>query len=174
MYRNLAILFQLEAVLPKGSLNSRRPDYVFRLEYAAEQEARFQDWATPHGTFQAFHGSSVERFHSILHNGLLNMFNKVHSSPKLLSCRYFCSKKLSLGQSFLSVITFTEFELHNVYVTRLCIVQTSAFGEGTYLSTHMGVSINWSSAGSLWQCSNLPPTVSCMAVCEVIRHPSIM
>ena len=100
MYRNLAILFQLEAVLPKGSLNSRRPDYVFRLEYAAEQEARFQDWATPHGTFQAFHGSSVERFHSILHNGLLNMFNKVHSSLKLLSCRYFCSKKLSLGQSF--------------------------------------------------------------------------
>lgn len=64
-------------MLPKGCLATRRPDYVFRLEYVAEHEARFQELATPHGTFHAFHGSSVERFHSILHNGLLNMFNKV-------------------------------------------------------------------------------------------------
>ena len=67
---------QLEAQLPRDSLRPR-PDYVFRLQYVAEQEARFQQLATPHGTFHAFHGSSVERFHSILHNGLLNMFNKV-------------------------------------------------------------------------------------------------
>jgi poly[ADP-ribose] polymerase 16 len=118
---------ELEALLPQGSLQPRKPDYVFRLVYAAEQEARFQQLATPHGTFHAFHGSSVERFHSILHNGLLNMFNK-----------------------------------------------TSAFGEGTYLSTHMGVSINWSPAGGLWHRSSLPPMVSCMVVCEVIKHPSIM
>ena len=108
---HLAILFQLEAVLPKGSLNSRRPDYVFRLEYTTEQEARFQELATPHGTFHAFHGSSVERFHSILHNGLLNMFNKVRSSPKLLSCQYCCSKK----QSFLWVICIHRISMHISY-----------------------------------------------------------
>ena len=68
---------QLEEQLPKGTLKPPRPDYIFRLQYVAEQEARFQRLATPHGTFHAFHGSSVERFHSILHNGLLNMFNKV-------------------------------------------------------------------------------------------------
>lgn len=118
---------ELETMLPAGALVRRKPDYVFRLEYKPEIEARFQELATPHGTFHAFHGSTVERFHSIIHNGLLNMFNK-----------------------------------------------TSAYGEGTYLSTHMSVSINWSPAGSLWERSSLPPTVSCMAVCEVIRHPTIM
>ena len=57
--------------------------YAFHLQYVAEQEEQFQKLATPHGTFHAFHGSSVERFHSILHNGLLNMFNEVHESTSV-------------------------------------------------------------------------------------------
>ena len=73
---------QLEEQLPAGSLEPR-PDYVFHLRYGAEQEARFQQLATPHGTFLAFHGSAVECFHSIVHNGLLNMFNKVSETRRL-------------------------------------------------------------------------------------------
>ena len=52
--------------------------------------------------------------------------------------------------------------------------QVSAFGEGTYLSTDLGVCLNWSPSGALWPKSLLAPTASCVAVCEVVKHPSVM
>ena len=51
---------------------------------------------------------------------------------------------------------------------------TSAFGKGTYLSSDLGVCMNWSPSGHLWPASSLPHTASCVAVCEVVRHPSIV
>lgn len=104
-----------------------KPQCTFELEYIPELESRFHTAAAPYGTLLAYHGSQVENFHSITHNGLLNSFNK-----------------------------------------------TSAFGEGTYLSTDLGVCLNWSPLGSLWPRSMLPHSASCVAVCEVIKHPSIM
>ena len=58
--------------------HSEKPQFIFELEYNDEQETKFQSIAHSHGVLFAYHGSSVENFHSILHNGLLNLFNKVH------------------------------------------------------------------------------------------------
>ena len=57
-----------------------RPQFMFELCYAAESEQRFQTAAGPHGVLYAYHGSNIENFHSIIHNGLLSHFNKVRQS----------------------------------------------------------------------------------------------
>ena len=54
------------------------------------------------------------------------------------------------------------------------LLQTSAFGEGTYLSTELSVCLNWSPSGAIWPQSLLPHTVSCVAVCEVVLHPTVL
>ena len=56
---------------------SEKPQFIFELIYSDEQETKFQSIAGSHGVLLAYHGSSVENFHSIIHNGLLNLFNKV-------------------------------------------------------------------------------------------------
>lgn len=104
----------------------RKPDYIFELEYNEESESKFRSITGDHGIMHAFHGSSVENFYSIVHNGLLNIFNKV-----------------------------------------------SAFGEGTYLSTELGVCLNWSPNGSFQRGGSLPQVASCVAMCEVVKHPSV-
>ena len=58
--------------------DSEHPQFIFELDYSDEQETKFLSIAGSHGVLLAYHGSSVENFHSILHNGLLNLFNKVH------------------------------------------------------------------------------------------------
>lgn len=104
------------------------PQLIIELSYSPELEERFQSHASSHGgVLYAFHGSQVENFHSIVHNGLLSLFNK-----------------------------------------------TAAFGEGTYLSTELGVCLNWSPSGALWPRSSLPHTACCVAVCEVVKHPTVM
>ena len=56
---------------------SEMPQFIFELVYSNELETKFQSIADSHGVLLAYHGSSVENFHSIIHNGLLNLFNKV-------------------------------------------------------------------------------------------------
>ncbi len=56
----------------------------------------------------------------------------------------------------------------------IALSQVSAFGEGTYLSTELGVCLNWSPSGSLWPGGVLPQAASCVALCEVVKHPSVM
>ena len=79
------ILFQFnELVGVDGSslskwTNSEQPQFIFELVYSNEQETKFLSTAKSHGVLLAYHGSSVENFHSILHNGLLNLFNKVRN-----------------------------------------------------------------------------------------------
>ena len=63
-----------------NSTKLRRPQLVFEVEYNSELEAKFQNVVGSHGVMWAFHGSNVENFHSIIHNGLLNLFNKVMAS----------------------------------------------------------------------------------------------
>lgn len=52
-------------------------------------------------------------------------------------------------------------------------LQTSAFGEGTYLSSELNVSLNWSPSarpGSIR--SNLGSRLGCVAFCELIDDPT--
>lgn len=52
-----------------------KPDYVF--EIVCPRKERFVEAKNTYGSFFAFHGSKIENFHSILHNGLINCLNKV-------------------------------------------------------------------------------------------------
>ncbi|XP_031566611.1 protein mono-ADP-ribosyltransferase PARP16-like [Actinia tenebrosa] len=51
--------------------------------------------------------------------------------------------------------------------------KNSLFGEGTYLSSDLNVSITYSKYSHLWNNSILGAKMSCMAVCEVLDHPDV-
>jgi poly[ADP-ribose] polymerase 16 len=53
------------------------PDYVFEVRYNDQINAKFQELRQDYDLIYAFHGSRVENFHSILHNGLHSHMNKV-------------------------------------------------------------------------------------------------
>ncbi|XP_028304505.1 protein mono-ADP-ribosyltransferase PARP16 [Gouania willdenowi] len=52
------------------------PDFLFELEYSDQMNARFQNSRDGRDVFYAFHGSRLENFHSIIHNGLHCHLNK--------------------------------------------------------------------------------------------------
>ncbi|XP_034032131.1 protein mono-ADP-ribosyltransferase PARP16 isoform X2 [Thalassophryne amazonica] len=52
------------------------PDFVFELEYCDQLNARFERTKADRDVFYAFHGSRLENFHSIIHNGLHCHLNK--------------------------------------------------------------------------------------------------
>uniref|UniRef100_H3D868 Poly [ADP-ribose] polymerase n=1 Tax=Tetraodon nigroviridis TaxID=99883 RepID=H3D868_TETNG len=52
------------------------PDFLFELEYSDQMNARFQKTRAGREVFYAFHGSRLENFHSIIHNGLHCHLNK--------------------------------------------------------------------------------------------------
>ncbi|XP_013406038.1 mono [ADP-ribose] polymerase PARP16 [Lingula anatina] len=51
--------------------------------------------------------------------------------------------------------------------------KTSLFGEGTYLSSELSVSIVYSPAGQLWESSMLGSGASIIALCEIIDDPTV-
>lgn len=53
------------------------PDFLFELEYCDQVNARFEKMREGRDLFYAFHGSRLENFHSIIHNGLHCHLNKV-------------------------------------------------------------------------------------------------
>lgn len=53
------------------------PDFLFELEYCDQMNARFEKTRADRDVFYAFHGSRLENFHSIIHNGLHCHLNKV-------------------------------------------------------------------------------------------------
>lgn len=53
------------------------PDFLFELEYSEQMNARFERTKAGRDVFYAFHGSRLENFHSIIHNGLHCHLNKV-------------------------------------------------------------------------------------------------
>lgn len=53
------------------------PDFLFALEYCDQMNARFEKMREGRDVFYAFHGSRLENFHSIIHNGLHCHLNKV-------------------------------------------------------------------------------------------------
>ncbi|XP_069137274.1 LOW QUALITY PROTEIN: protein mono-ADP-ribosyltransferase PARP16-like [Argopecten irradians] len=102
------------------------PDFVFEVIPSEAEEAKFQDTRSHRKTMFAYHGSRLENFHSILHNGLASHMNK-----------------------------------------------TSVFGEGTYLSSELSVSLLYSPTGLGWDKSCLGHKLSCVAVCEIIDDNSV-
>ncbi|XP_003967755.1 protein mono-ADP-ribosyltransferase PARP16 isoform X2 [Takifugu rubripes] len=52
------------------------PDFLFELEYSDQMNARFEKTRAGRDVFHAFHGSRLENFHSIIHNGLHCHLNK--------------------------------------------------------------------------------------------------
>ena len=60
-----------------GKKLTKKPKYIFELKYSEEAESKFVSTTGDYEIMYAFHGSSVENFHSIINNGLLNIFNKV-------------------------------------------------------------------------------------------------
>lgn len=54
------------------------PDFLFELEYCDQLNARFEKTRADRDVFYAFHGSRLENFHSIIHNGLHCHLNKVN------------------------------------------------------------------------------------------------
>lgn len=59
----------------EGSLGPA-PDFLFEIEYSDQLNARFEKTKAGRDTFYAFHGSRLENFHSIIHNGLHCHLNK--------------------------------------------------------------------------------------------------
>lgn len=52
------------------------PDFLFELEYCDQMNAKFEKTRNGRDVFYAFHGSRLENFHSIIHNGLHCHLNK--------------------------------------------------------------------------------------------------
>ncbi|XP_048732286.1 protein mono-ADP-ribosyltransferase PARP16-like [Ostrea edulis] len=51
--------------------------------------------------------------------------------------------------------------------------KVGVFGEGTYLSSELSVSLHYSPMGRSWERSSLGDKLSCVAVCEMIDDPSV-
>lgn len=51
--------------------------------------------------------------------------------------------------------------------------KVGVFGEGTYLSGELSVSLHYSPMGRSWERSSLGDKLSCVAVCEMIDDPSV-
>ncbi|XP_035667650.1 protein mono-ADP-ribosyltransferase PARP16-like isoform X2 [Branchiostoma floridae] len=107
-----------------SSTNIPPPSHIFEVVHSETTDARFEETRQDRSLLYAFHGSRLDNFYSILHNGLHAHLNK-----------------------------------------------NSLFGEGTYLSGDLGVSIIYSHKGQGWDRSMLGETMSCVAVCEVIMDP---
>ncbi|CAL1527714.1 unnamed protein product [Lymnaea stagnalis] len=107
-------------------MNTPEPAYIFEVVPSAERERKFKELTGSKKTFYAYHGSRLDNFFSILHNGLNTHLNKV-----------------------------------------------SVFGEGTYLSSELSVSLIYSPTGEGWRNSCLGVKLSCVAVCQMIDDPSV-
>ncbi|EDO37628.1 predicted protein, partial [Nematostella vectensis] len=119
---------EIEKKTGHSSYNSTEPDYIFEIQYHENNalNARFLALSEECEVLYAYHGSRLENFHSILHNGLHSHLNK-----------------------------------------------NSLFGEGTYLSSDLNVSIMYSTYSQAWSNSGLGEKLSCVAVCEVLNHPDV-
>ncbi|XP_077566667.1 protein mono-ADP-ribosyltransferase PARP16 [Stigmatopora nigra] len=59
-----------------GAVSAPAPDFLFELEYCDQLNVRFERMREDREVFYAFHGSRLENFHSIIHNGLHCHLNK--------------------------------------------------------------------------------------------------
>ncbi|PIK39068.1 putative mono [Apostichopus japonicus] len=102
------------------------PNLLFEVEYLNASNQKFSELQKQHDVIYAYHGSRLENFHSILHNGLIHALSK-----------------------------------------------NTLFGEGTYLSSDLAVSMPYSPKAKAWQRSSVGESLSCVAVCQIIDHPDV-
>ncbi|XP_053320469.1 protein mono-ADP-ribosyltransferase PARP16 [Spea bombifrons] len=67
---------EVRALLGSPSLALPTPDFLFEIEYCEKLNAKFQETRGDRDLLYALHGSRLENFHSILHNGLHCHLNK--------------------------------------------------------------------------------------------------
>lgn len=67
---------QLCSLTKNEGVSRPAPDFLFEVKYNDQLNARFEKTKAGHETFYAFHGSRLENFHSIIHNGLHCHLNK--------------------------------------------------------------------------------------------------
>lgn len=102
------------------------PNFLFEVEYLNASNQRFSELQKDYDVIYAYHGSRLENFHSILHNGLIQSLSK-----------------------------------------------NTFYGEGTYLSSDLAVSMPYSPKAKAWQHSAVGESLSCVAVCQIIDHPDV-
>ena len=56
---------------------SVQPDYIFELDYQNTSSKKFAEYAEKYNVKLGYHGSRMDNFHSILHNGLQVHMTKV-------------------------------------------------------------------------------------------------
>ncbi len=123
---------------PVASLAQGRPDALVEVVYEDARDAAFAQLKAQYGTVLAFHGSPFDNFYSILHNGFCGHLNKARRTAHAL-------------------VVFD-------WLLVLVCVQTSLFGEGTYLSKDISVSIGFTKPAEAWEHSSLG-MVACLHVC---------
>nr|XP_012309908.1 mono [ADP-ribose] polymerase PARP16 isoform X1 [Aotus nancymaae] len=141
------------------------PDFLFEIEYFDPANAKFYETKGERDLIYAFHGSRLENFHSIIHNGLHCHLNKLH----LTDLGFWKPGATEKGHSSIPE--------HKIFFSDLFKstyrLETSLFGEGTYLTSDLSLALIYSPHGHGWQHSLLGPILSCVAVCEVIDHPDV-
>ncbi|KAG8575035.1 hypothetical protein GDO81_009419 [Engystomops pustulosus] len=67
---------EIQALPGSPSLSLPTPDFMFEIEYCEKLNTKFQETRGEMDVMYALHGSRLENFHSILHNGLHCHLNK--------------------------------------------------------------------------------------------------
>lgn len=124
--RNKADYYDILTLTGSREPTSVEPNYIFEVLPNKTNQLKFNQLQQGRKVFYAYHGSRIENFHSILHNGLASHMNK-----------------------------------------------NGIFGEGTYLSSELSISLHYSPSGLGWAKSQLGGQLSCVAVCEIIDDPSV-
>ncbi|XP_029010526.1 protein mono-ADP-ribosyltransferase PARP16 [Betta splendens] len=68
--------YKLQNLMENEGISAPVPDFLFELDYCDQMNARFEKTRAGRNVFYAFHGSRLENFHSIIHNGLHCHLNK--------------------------------------------------------------------------------------------------
>lgn len=68
---------RLSQLTQNAGVSSPVPDFLFELEYCEQMNSKFEKTRAGQDIIYAFHGSRLENFHSIIHNGLHCHLNKV-------------------------------------------------------------------------------------------------
>ena len=69
-------LKELESMTGRASFTVQ-PDYIFELDYQNTRSKKFAEYAEKYDVKLGYHGSRMDNFHSILHNGLQVHMTKV-------------------------------------------------------------------------------------------------
>ncbi|MEE6525149.1 hypothetical protein FKM82_024974, partial [Ascaphus truei] len=70
---------EVQALTGFPSVALPTPDFLFEIDYCKQLRDKFQETRGERELMYALHGSRLENFHSILHNGLHCHLNKVRS-----------------------------------------------------------------------------------------------